>query len=456
MIPSSRIFCDDNGLLNIWTNPSVRYLLPGNPVEEITTRARDLVLNAIEKGWAGPPFDPFELAGLLNIDVHPSSEIPDARTVPRQGGRFLIEYNPEKPKARIRYSICHEIAHTLFPDCRDQIRNRGTWHRRSADAWQLEMLCNIAASELLMPIGSFRDLVQSESSLDALLRARMRFGVSLEATLLRFAKLTQKACVVFAARLNSSTTVLEYAAPSHSYDVRFHTLFSLPADTVVRKTTMSKGSVTRTERWGRFGSLRVQAIALPPHKNDAAARAAGIAFPLRNNTACTGGLQFLVGDATQPHDDGPRLIAHIVNDKSPFWGAGFARSLRTRWPKVQRDFSSWAIRDRSGFRLGNVHIAQADGNTVVVSMIAQHGFGPTTTPRIRYSALAKCLSTVAAYAREQGMSVHIPRIGCGQAGGYWPIVDELLKDSLYCAGVKVSVYDLPDYPFIEVGQQALF
>jgi Zn-dependent peptidase ImmA (M78 family) len=47
------------------------------------------------------------------------------------------------------------LAHLLFDDHAEQIRNRQTDH--SSDEWQLELLCNIAASEFVMPVGSFPD-----------------------------------------------------------------------------------------------------------------------------------------------------------------------------------------------------------------------------------------------------------------------------------------------------------
>lgn len=413
-------------------------------------------MRAIEKGWKGPPFDPFELAKLLRIDIRVNEQVTDARTIARGADRFLIEYNPAKSIPRIRYSICHEIAHTLFPDCRECIRNRSSRHEQADDAWQLEMLRNIGASELLMPIGSFRGLVENHSSLDELLRARQRFGVSLEAILLRFARVTTKRCAVFTARIGSSRVVLEYAVPSRTYDARFHTLFPLPTDSIVAQTAKARHAVARTERWGRYGLLHVQSVGLPPHKSDITGRAAGIVFPSKAEGSDIGGIQFVSGDATDPQGEGQHLVIQVVNDKSPFWGAGFARSVRTRWPDVQRQFSGWAMRYKSEFHLGNVHFIQADKRTSVASMIAQHGFGPATTPRIRYAALAKCLAGVAVYARNKRADLHMPRIGCGQAGGHWPIVEELIRKHLESAGVRIFIYDLPGNSFKEIDYPAIF
>ena len=65
-----------------WTHPSVQlFTSDENPVIKITQKARNLVYEAIQKGWQGPPFDPFDIAEMLKIDVVPSENIPDAKII---------------------------------------------------------------------------------------------------------------------------------------------------------------------------------------------------------------------------------------------------------------------------------------------------------------------------------------------------------------------------------------
>jgi hypothetical protein len=85
----------------------------------------------------------------------------------------------------------------------------------------------------------------------------------------------------------------------------------------------------------------------------------------------------------------------------------------------------------------------AEKNLAVLSMIAQHGYGPSTRPRIRYLALRNCLTAVGELALKNQATVHMPRIGCGEAGGSWDVVSELVTDALCAKGIKVLVYDLP-------------
>ena len=60
---------------------------------------------------------------------------------------------------------------------------------------------------------------------------------------------------------------------------------------------------------------------------------------------------------------------------------------------------------------------------------------------MRYEAIRKGLQRVAAKARQLGASVHMPRIGCGLAGGQWEEVAKIVEE-LVNRGVPVTVYDL--------------
>jgi O-acetyl-ADP-ribose deacetylase (regulator of RNase III) len=62
-------------------------------------------------------------------------------------------------------------------------------------------------------------------------------------------------------------------------------------------------------------------------------------------------------------------------------------------------------------------------------------------PPIRYEALRAALAKLAEEARRLGARVHMPRIGCGLAGGEWEVVGPMIEEALRCAGVAVTVYD---------------
>jgi O-acetyl-ADP-ribose deacetylase (regulator of RNase III) len=144
-------------------------------------------------------------------------------------------------------------------------------------------------------------------------------------------------------------------------------------------------------------------------------------------------------------------VAQIVNDRAAMWGGGFALVVRKKWPKVQESFRSWA--ENGNLDLGKTHVTFAEGSTAVFNMICQHGYGPSPKPRIRYAHLKNCLDQLANFALQQQASVHLPRIGCGQAGGSWEIVSELIDYALCRQGIRVTVYDPPNAE-IRLGAQS--
>lgn len=151
---------------------------------------------------------------------------------------------------------------------------------------------------------------------------------------------------------------------------------------------------------------------------------------------------YVLGDATDPWDDGPGIIAHVCNDVNA-WGAGFVLALSRRWRQPERAYRRQACR-QDGLRLGAVQIVRVAEKLSVANMIAQHGiYAEDGVAPIRYDALEACLDVVASHALATGAAVHMPRIGCGLAGGAWSQVQPLVERSLCQRDVAVWVYDLP-------------
>ena len=153
-------------------------------------------------------------------------------------------------------------------------------------------------------------------------------------------------------------------------------------------------------------------------------------------------LRFLKGDATNPHASGPKVIAHICNDRGG-WGKGFVLALSRRWPEPEQAYRAW-YRERAcnDFGLGATQLVQVRRDIWVANMVAQHGVKPSRGgPPIRYDALERCLHGVAEHAARLGASVHMPRIGCGLAGGRWERVEPLIVAALCARDIPTTVYD---------------
>lgn len=436
----------------VWTNPSVVALAGGSdPIKVITDRARNLVINAIEKGWSGPPYDPFILAEFQRVAVIAREDIPDARTIPTKGG-YTIEYNPNQPKSRVKYSICHELAHTLFPDCDKRIRNRVTHRDTKGDEWQLETLCNIGAAEMLMPIGSTASIEGNRLTIDAILEARKQHQVSAEAVLLRAIRLTSDQCCAFSSsrrqlpRQPQERYLIDYIVGSRTWMGAIRAGASLPVQTSARECIAIGFTHKGHETWDEVGPVRVECLGVAPYPNQTVPRVLGIARPQKQIPVTVPGITDVRGDASSPRGAGPNILAQIVNDSAFTWGGGFSLTVRKKWPEAQRAFREWAEQEPRNLKLGNVHMSDANDNLTVVSLIAQHGYGPSPKPRIRYAALEACLEKLGKFAAARHAQVHMPRIGSGQAGGSWNIIREVIEDKVCAQGVNVVVYEPPTGP----------
>jgi O-acetyl-ADP-ribose deacetylase (regulator of RNase III) len=153
-------------------------------------------------------------------------------------------------------------------------------------------------------------------------------------------------------------------------------------------------------------------------------------------------LKVLKGDATSPQARGVKVIAHVCNDLGK-WGKGFVMALSARWDELERAYRDWhRRRAENDFGLGAVQFVQVEPHVWVANMVAQHGVrGGSKTPPIRYEAVGRCLEKVAEKALELDASVHMPRIGCGLAGGRWERIEPLVVKALCEKDVAVTVYD---------------
>lgn len=446
---------------NKWTNASVLQLAKGaDPVATAIQRARDIVIQAIDAGWDGPPFDPLELADHLKLEVFARDDVRDARTVPSGRSELRIEFNPNRPRARVRFSLAHEIAHTLFPDCAAYVRNRGEHLHQTSDEWQLEAICNIAAAEFLMPAFTLPQLREQFLGIDAMITLRHQFDVSAEALLIRIVGITDEPCAMFCASpLNEPPEGqyrIDYTIQSRAWTgplLRVGT--RVPPNSLITQCASigytAKGNEGE-DVWGT--AVHVESEGIPPYPGSESPRVAGILTPVTpNRTTSDQSITYLKGNALEPRGQGEKIIAHVVNDRARLWGGkGFAPQIRSKWPFAQQAFRKWA--ESSSLKLGSVHWVEVAEDTKVASMVCQHGYGPSPQPRIRYAAIKESLTEVARVASERGSSVHMPRIGSGQAGGRWEIVQDILLSTLCAARVATFVYDLPNYRD-ELNEQAI-
>lgn len=156
-------------------------------------------------------------------------------------------------------------------------------------------------------------------------------------------------------------------------------------------------------------------------------------------------ITYVRGDATAPLGKGVKLIAHVCNDLGG-WGKGFVLAVSRRWPEPEKAYRSWhRERARNDFGLGAVQFVDVGRGLWVANMIGQRGTrtGSKGVP-VRYEVIDTALAALAEKAAGLGASVHMPRIGCGLAGGKWSRVEPLITERLCARGIAVTVYDHGD------------
>lgn len=137
-----------------------------DPIDAILWHARMLI---IESGLSQPPFTPATYAPLRNVKsiVEKYMEV-EGQLIPRGSG-FTIELRKDRPQERKNFTCAHEIGHTFFYEAVPSVKYRTVTTQESRHDPEEEMLCNIAAAELLMPAEVFSkvasDYPQSPQSL---------------------------------------------------------------------------------------------------------------------------------------------------------------------------------------------------------------------------------------------------------------------------------------------------
>lgn len=153
-------------------------------------------------------------------------------------------------------------------------------------------------------------------------------------------------------------------------------------------------------------------------------------------------ITYLKGDATTPQARGNKIIAHVCNDLGG-WGKSFVLAISKRWPEPEAEYRHWhRNRAQNNFALGEIQLINVEKYIWVANMIGQRGMKTGSKgPPVRYPAIEQSLKSVADKARELSASVHMPRIGCGLAGGKWDMIEPLIEQTLCVTEIEVYVYD---------------
>lgn len=173
------------------------------------------------------------------------------------------------------------------------------------------------------------------------------------------------------------------------------------------------------------------------------------------------GIKYIIGDATLPSTRHPdrSVIVHCCNNIGG-WGSGFVVPLGRRYPTARQAYLAWHQELGGKLVLGTVQVIPVAPDISVANLIGQDGVrGPGVEAPIRYGAIREGLDRLARYAASyedtfdpqarvgQTMTFHMPRIGCGLAGGSWALMEPIIEEALVGKGFEVTVYDFPGGEF---------
>jgi len=153
-------------------------------------------------------------------------------------------------------------------------------------------------------------------------------------------------------------------------------------------------------------------------------------------------LHYLIGDATTPIKT-PALIAHTVNDKNR-WGSGFVVAVSKEDRRPEEMYHRWHKKEGGkDLPLGAVQVCPFTNGNLIANMVAQHDTKPINgVPPVRYDALRQALKSVFYHAKENDLTVAMPRVCAVRSGGDWDKVEGIIKEEM--GDIETYVYTLPN------------
>lgn len=170
----------------------------------VVERARQLVNQLVEqRGHDKPPFSPEEFARLQGVNIERADLGKTSAVLLRLHEGYTIKLNQNHNLARQNFSLAHEIGHILLHELKVEINTENIEYRTFnpqahalARAKVRERLCDISATELLMPELVFKKYLSGFGvSVHSVERLASVFRVSIRAAALRIAEVSEEPCV---------------------------------------------------------------------------------------------------------------------------------------------------------------------------------------------------------------------------------------------------------------------
>ena len=157
-------------------------------------------------------------------------------------------------------------------------------------------------------------------------------------------------------------------------------------------------------------------------------------------------INHIVGDVTNTIESkGIKIIAHCCNNIGA-WGRGVVLAISRRWGMPELIYRRWAQENPFEMRnsLGKIQIVPVERDIMVANIIGQNGIKTKNgIPPVRYDAIRSGLEKIEKFMenyKDKNPTLHMPRIGCGLAGGEWQKIEPIIEETISC---PVYIYTLP-------------
>lgn len=133
-------------------------------------------------------------------------------------------------------------------------------------------------------------------------------------------------------------------------------------------------------------------------------------------------IKYVQGDLFETDCD---IIAHGCNCRGVM-GSGVALVVRNKYPKAYNMYLEKDVED--GWELGDVQTVLQNDGKYIANCATQFHFLPRGMNHADYDAIRTCMEKLKRFAKDKGLSVAIPKIGAGLAGGNWRTIESIINE----------------------------
>ncbi len=127
------------------------------------------------------------------------------------------------------------------------------------------------------------------------------------------------------------------------------------------------------------------------------------------------------------------VIGHGCNCKGGF-GSGIAGQIKEQFPKVREEYIKY--HNNIGWALGDVQLVSVD-SFIIANCATQKEYLPRGICHADYHAIERICAKLRHFCKEDDLTLALPRIGCGLAGGDWEKVKTIYNRVFHDMDIKV-------------------